>query len=73
MADNNKAKVRQSKSNSAKYGAQYGITYNNKTKALKKHIAALKAVVTTSQRKLDNIAKAIATAEAALKSLPLKK
>jgi hypothetical protein len=83
-SDNNKAKIRQSKSNSAKYGAQYGITFNNKTRALTKHLTTLKAALANNtanitqsgvvwERKIRNITAAIAATEAALKSIPLKR
>lgn len=83
MAEINKAKKRQASSNSARYGAQYGVTYNNKRRALNKHIAflelVLKALTATEtpterqKKKMENIKAAVVAAMDALKALPLKK
>jgi hypothetical protein len=81
MAEVNKAKKNQSTHNKGKYTAQYGITWNNKRRAITKHLTALKAALVNAttesgvlwERKTRNITAAIAAAEAALKSLPLKK
>lgn len=45
MAEINKAQKRQSGHNKSKYAAQYGVTFNNKRKAIAKHIANLEAVL----------------------------
>jgi hypothetical protein len=74
MAEVNKAKKNQSTHNKGKYTAQYGITWNNKRRAIAKHLTVLKAaLVNATERKAKNITAAIAAAEVALKSLPLKK
>ena len=83
MAEVNKAQKRQSGHNKSQYAAQYGVTYNNKRKAINRHIAnlqtvlkALEAVAVTTERmkrKMENIKASIAAAMDALKSLPLKK
>jgi hypothetical protein len=74
MAEVNKAKKNRSVHNKTKYGAQYGITWNNKRRAITKHLTTLKAaLVNATERKTRNITAAIAAAETALKALPLKK
>lgn len=85
MAEVNKAQKRQSGHNKSKYAAQYGVTYNNKRKAINRHIANLETVLAVlkvaeamatterKKRKMENIKASIAAAMDALKSLPLKK
>lgn len=86
MAEVNKAQKRQSGHNKSKYAAQYGVTYNNKRKAINAHIANLETVLAVlkaaeamsinterKKRKMENIKASIAAAMDALKSLPLKK
>lgn len=72
MADVNKAQKRQSGHNKNKYAAQYGITYNNKRRAIERHIRDLEAVQTDNPTRQANIKAAIAAAKTALASLKLK-
>lgn len=75
MAEINKAQKRRSSTSKGKYTAQYGITYNNKIKALNAKIKELEAALATakSDKKVANIKAAIAAAKTALNSLKLKK
>jgi len=75
MAEINKAQKRRSGSKKGKYTAQYGITYNNKVKALNAKIKELEAALATakSDKKVTNIKAAIAAAKTALASQKLKK
>jgi predicted Zn-dependent protease len=93
-SDNNKAKTRQAKHSGPKYAAQYGITFNNKVRALNAKIAEYatslnnatlsiaaasplsdnyNATIEYLTRKQENLKRAIETAKAALKSVPLKR
>jgi hypothetical protein len=74
MAEVNKAKKRQGASGKAKYAAQYGVTFNNKKRALTRHIKTLEAALAAAngEAKTKRLKAAIDDTMRAMLALKLK-